>query len=344
MLDFENLKIITTKKEWNEVLKAMEAFDFYHTYDYHQLSLNPHEKAVLIYYTENTLKIALPLIIRPIENSTYKDATSVYGYAGPIQSRDGVTLTNTSHFKKALDNYFDSEGIISVFSRLNPYIKSQPMLLDGIGEILTLSHVVNIDLTLDLDSQRALFSKTTKRYLNKARKLLDIKISNNPNDIKEFIDLYYQNMDRVNAKDLYYFEAYYFYKFVSSQDFKTEVVFAVEKATQKIVSAAMMVKTNKIIQYHLSGTKNEHLNLSPIRLIIDETRIKGTQEQFTHFNLGGGLGNQDDELFKFKASFSKDFKSFKVWKYITNNEVYNQLVKETDGDKSSNFFPLYRLK
>jgi len=66
----------------------------------------------------------------------------------------------------------------------------------------------------------------------------------------------------------------------------------------------MMVKTNNIIQYHISGTKNDHLNLSPIRLLIDEMRLRGTAENYRYFNLGGGLGNNEDELFRFKSSFS----------------------------------------
>ena len=50
---------------------------------------------------------------------------------------------------------------------------------------------------------------------------------------------------------------------------------------------------------------NSFLKLSPIRLLIDEARIQGSLENYKYFNLGGGLGNQIDSLFHFKASFSK---------------------------------------
>ena len=71
-------------------------------------------------------------------------------------------------------------------------------------------------------------------------------------------------------------------------------------------------------------------------------RIKGTEENYKYFNLGGGLGNVQDDLFRFKASFSKDFKSFQVWKYIANKEVYNSFVKEKQMYLNTDFFPLYR--
>ncbi len=339
-----SLNIITSKKEWQDLLTEVENYDFYHTYDYHNLSKEKDEKAVLIKYVEDDNIVGLPLIIRKINDSEYFDATSVYGYSGPLQKNISEAFDN-SNFIDELNQYFKAEKIISVFSRLNPFIKSQSAILNGIGETVKLGNVVNIDLTLPLDEQRTIFSKTTKRYLNKGRKTLKVICSNEEKDIKEFIKLYYENMDRVKAKRNYYFSEEYFNEFINSKDFKTDVLFAVEKETDKIISAAMMVKTNDIIQYHISGTKNEFLSISPIRLLIDEMRIRGTEEKYTYFNLGGGLGNEEDELFRFKSSFSKDFKSFEIWKYITNQEVYNELSssnKEFEG--KVDFFPLYRYQ
>jgi lipid II:glycine glycyltransferase (peptidoglycan interpeptide bridge formation enzyme) len=150
-------------------------------------------------------------------------------------------------------------------------------------------------------------------------------------------------MDRVNATKKYYFTKEYFLKFINSKDYKTVMLFVVLKETGEIISAALMVKSNDIVQYHLSGTKEVFLHLSPIRLLIDEMRLIATNENKVFFNLGGGLGNLDDGLFKFKASFSKDFKTFNVWKYISNQEVYNSLVSENlSNEDKIDFFPLYR--
>ena len=150
-------------------------------------------------------------------------------------------------------------------------------------------------------------------------------------------------MDRVNAKKMYYFDKEYFFNFLNSNSFEVELLFVKLKSNEEIISAAMMIKTKNIIQYHISGTKTEYLNLSPIRLLIDDMRIKATNNNYTYFNLGGGLGNSEDSLFYFKSSFSKDFKPFKIWKFIVNNDAYNKLVK---GKHNPNldFFPLYRYE
>mgnify|MGYP000680778249 FL=1 len=60
-------------------------------------------------------------------------------------------------------------------------------MLKNIGETVKLGDIVNIDITKPIDEQRAVFSKTTKRYLNKARKYIKVEISNDENDILEFI-------------------------------------------------------------------------------------------------------------------------------------------------------------
>ena len=160
------------------------------------------------------------------------------------------------------------------------------------------------------------------------------------------MELYYENMDRVNAKKSYYFDKEYFFNFIKSSSFKTDVIFAVLNETTEIISAAMMVKTNNIIQYHISGTLNDYLHLTPIRLLIDNMRIQGTNEGYTYFNLGGGLGSQDDSLLRFKSSFSKDYRDFKVWKHICNQSKYEELVAsnpEALKAQDNTFFPLYRF-
>ncbi len=338
----KELEVITSKEEWNSFLSSVDNYDFYHTYDYHQLSKNKADKAILLKYTEGDYLIGIPLLIRAIENSSYFDATSVYGYSGPI--RKGVTENfDNTNFKNALFNFLTKEKIVSVFSRLNPFISNQKEILKNIGATIELGNVVNIDLTKDITEQRTIFSKTTKRYINKCRKIFDVRKSNSEEDLIKFMSLYYENMDRVNAKKHYYFSKEYFLDFIKSKDYETDVLMAIDKESQEIVSAAMMVKTNSIIQYHISGTKNAYLNLSPIRLLIDEMRINGSNGRYKYFNLGGGLGNNEDELFRFKSSFSKDFKNFKVWKYIVNEDIYNDLVEAKNiTDKDSDFFPLYR--
>ena len=339
------IRAITSKEEWQDTLRRVENYDFYHTYDYHNLSKTKDEKSILIEYTEGDVIIALPLIIRKIDNSTYHDATSVYGYGygGPLQINVNSAF-NTSNFVATLEQFFKEENIISVFSRLNPYINNQDIILEKIGEIEERGPVVNIDITKDIDAQRTQYSKSTKSRVNKARKQCYVKQVNTEKELNEFIDIYYENMERLNAKDTYFFDRKYFFDFYKSEEFKTIILMVFDNETDKAIAASMFVITNDIIQFHLSGTKNDSLNIAPARLFIDEMRLIGTKEGCQFYNLGGGLGGNIDSLFDFKASFSKDHKCFKIWKYIVNKEIYNKLVREKEMPDDIDFFPLYRYR
>lgn len=336
------MEVIEVKESWDKTLEDIISYDFYHTYDYHHISKSENEKPILLVYSEEDKIIAIPFLLRQVFDSDYRDLTSVYGYSGPLVKNIDETFDN-SNFKKELNAFFEMYQVVSVFSRLHPFLNKQGFVINNLGKIKKLGKVVNIDLSKTLDEQRSQFSKTTKRYLNKTRKICLVKNEVNSKMIDVFMDLYYENMDRVNAKQSYYFSKEYFEAFANSKNFKTDILYLVLEETNEIISAAMMIKTNNIVQYHISGTRNKHLDLTPIRVLIDEMRITATEQGYEYFNLGGGLGSLEDSLFNFKASFSKDFKDFKIWKYVVNQSSYDNLVKQySDLNGNQEFFPLYR--
>src|SRR5680860_565729 len=98
------IEIITDKEEWNSFMKLVGHFDFYYSYYYHLLSKKDEEEPMLIAYRETGMLIALPLLVRDIEGTSYKDATSVYGYTGPLcnaEWEDPAAIDN-SRFKTCL--------------------------------------------------------------------------------------------------------------------------------------------------------------------------------------------------------------------------------------------------
>ncbi|WP_298505777.1 peptidoglycan bridge formation glycyltransferase FemA/FemB family protein [uncultured Maribacter sp.] len=342
------IKIIQHKEEWDTLVSSCENFDFYHTYDYHKLSKKRDETPMLFSYTEEDKIICIPLLIRKIAKTPYLDATSVYGYPGPISRNINANFDN-SNFKTAFNKILSDNKIITIFSRLNPYIPFQENILDTIGGVDTSGKIVNIDIKQNLESQRAGYNKRYKTYINKSLRLCYVKKAESKSDILEFIEIYHQNMRRVNAKNSYFFTEDYFFNLVNSNSFKTEILIAICNNTNKIIAGAMFIKQKGIVQYHLSGTKTEYLHFNAIKLLIDEMRIKSTKEGYKYFNLGGGLNNKDDSLLHFKSGFSKNFRNFKLWKYVINPEIYKELIlqKETKSCRTNymectHYFPCYR--
>lgn len=337
-----SLEVITGKTGWDNLLKEIGVYDVYHTYDYHTLSKSENEIPILIKYNEKNTTIALPLLVRDIQGTNYKDATSVYGYAGPICKGISKSFNNTN-FKKSLIDYFIKNNFVSIFSRLNPFIPHQNATLLNIGSVYHQGKVVNINLLDDIDTQRQNYQSRLKTHINKARRYCTIKKAITQSDIEAFKAIYFENMDRVHAKKYYYFSDAYFNKIINSEDFKSEILLAIDNETGQTIAGCQFISTNGIVQYHLSGTKNDFLHVTPTKLLIDEMRLIATQRGHKFFNLGGGLGGSDnDSLFNFKSSFSKDFKEFDLWKFVINQDIYNDLVLKKGINTESDFFPLYR--
>ncbi|MBW8362827.1 MAG: GNAT family N-acetyltransferase [Kaistella sp.] len=336
MLDFEVIE--NDPESWDAIVKSSLQYDFHHTAYFHKID-NPHSSR-LLYFGSGKSFIALPVVIRPIEGSSFFDITSVYGYAGPIYrfENDAKKEELISFFRKIFQDFCASHHIVSVFSRLHPLI-SQLEILEGLGEIADLNQTVTIDLTIQPELQRSAYRKSLKSELNQLRRkdyLVTKATSREETDA--FITIYYETMDRVQAAPEYYFSREYFYEFLNNPSFEASLLIA--KDGDLVIAGAVFTHTESIMQYHLAGTAGDYSRDTPMKLILDEARLLGNSSKAESLHLGGGVGgSSEDSLFKFKSAFSKDFKQFSVWRYVVNEDVYAVL---SEGKAKTNFFPLYR--
>ena len=342
---FEFKTINSKSKEWSRILQKSHAYDFYHTAFYH--NLDEEGEGVMLYAANQNDFIALPVIIRKIDGTIYSDATSVYGYCGPIARKEIKEIDDNllEYLKDKINEYFKENNIIAAFSRLHPLIEQSDFFKD-FGEVIELNKTVSIDLTLPADIQRRAFRKSLKSDLNQLRKRKGYSsvVAESDDEINQFIDIYYETMDRVEATPDYYFSKEYFHNFLKNEEFSNKLLLAMKDDV--ITAGAIFTVTGNIMQYHLAGTKGEYGRDTPMKLLVDEARLLGTKLGLTDLHLGGGVGGQDnDSLFHFKSGYSKNLKQFSIWKKIFNQEMYDNLVKEKGLENSdSGFFPLYRLK
>ena len=336
---FETISL-DNKERWNEIVRSMKDYDFYFLAEYHQM-----EKSglpLLLHFKDDFCSFALPVIIRDIEGTPYKDITSIYGYAGPLTTCDNPSQKSIINFQKELLFFFDSNSIVSVFSRLYPLFPNQEKLLNGLGDIVDSNLTIGIDLTQPEDEQKRQYSRSTRHAVNLLNKKgIIIKEAQNKKDIDSFIDIYEETMKRVNAPKMYYFPTDYYYNFLSSID--SFILLALYK--EETIGGILCSKCNGIIQDHLNATKNDYLYLSPQKLLLDEVRKVGVKNHMKYLHLGGGFNGKNNSLFDFKSRFSKQRFMFKVWKYIHNKDAYNCLISKSNKENVPNtsFFPLYRL-
>ncbi|GHU74585.1 hypothetical protein FACS189413_19330 [Bacteroidia bacterium] len=321
--------------KWDAVVRSMNQYDFYHLAAYHRLDTLG--KAFLLHYHTGNTAFAWSFILREIPNTGYCDITSVYGYAGPLCNRTNPSIEAITDFQQAIYSYFDEQKIVSVFARLHPLLE-QKNILQNLGEVSDSNLTVGIDLSLPENEQQQQYARSLKTQLNRLKNSrLTIEKANTKEEIDTFIQIYIETMNRVKASLYYYFSSEYFYRFLSEIDSSLFLA----KYNEEIVSGSLCTFTCGIMQAHLNATRNDFLPQSPLKLVLDFARHEGMNRGMKLLHLGGGKGGSNDSLFEFKSRFSHQHFQFRIWRYIHNPIVYNELT-QAKSIIVSDFFPAYR--
>ena len=355
------LRILGTEQssEWLSVLSASAGYDFYHLPSYHRIAEEQGEgTGRLFVWSEEGATIALPLLLRPLaalpevngSGANLRDATSVYGYAGPVASANDLPESVAENFRTALRDAVVELGVVSVFSRLHPLIPHQKSWLAGLGECKALARTVSIDLTLSSEEQRARYRRNHKEGINKLRRRgAACAYDADAVHLPEFIEIYNETMRRVGAAAAYFFSPAYFAALRACVG-KGFHLFGCWIAGE-LACGGLFVECNGILQFHLGGTRDAFLRLAPMKLLFDDVREWATQRGLRVFHLGGGAtARPDDSLLHFKTGFSDNTYDFCVWRYTAAPELYESLcrAKSRWNDEnhmqptSADFFPTYR--
>ena len=198
--------------------------------------------------------IALPLLLRPVEASggeAWSDATSVYGYAGPLASHAGMPASVVRSFQKGLTDALVARRIVTVFSRLHPLIPQRGMLA-ALGECRPEGETVSIDLTRSPEEQWARYRPSIRARIGKLRRAgLVGQRDRDKRHLAEFADIYHQTMRRVKAHRSYLFETEYFTRLASGLGEALELF--VVTLDGAVVAGGLFTICGEIVQYHLGG-------------------------------------------------------------------------------------------
>jgi len=329
---------------WSDIVSSSYEYDFYHTQSYHQLEKDNRPILFVVFYGNDF--IAIPFLIRSIDETAYFDCTSVYGYCGPISNIDFKEISNDHliYFQNELLTFFQKNKIITVFSRLHPLL-SNNYFFKNFGELVNVNDTIAINTSLKEDEQKLKYRKSNKYEINQLRKQgVIVYKAETDEDVLEFVSIYKSTMKKVAATEDYYFDIDYFNNFLNSTCFEKIILLA--KHNGKIYSGAVFTIANGIMQYHLSGSLEYEGKFSLMKLIIDEARILATNLKLKYLHLGGGFGGSDkDSLFQFKSGFSDLRFQYQNWNLVVNKTIYEQLNKSANIDENNtSFFPLYRTK
>jgi hypothetical protein len=343
--------------QWKQTVESCPEHDYYHLHGYHRLAEARGEgDAYLFVYAEGPYTVAIPLLLRPVTaipgletaGRQWRDATSVYGYCGPIASHAEIPEGVALGFRDLLSSELAALSVVCAFSRLNPLLLQAP-LLAGMGECAVLGQTISIDLSASEDVQLAGYRKG---YAYDIRRLRRDGMTCVHDDSFEhfdtFIELYQSTMRRVGASSYYLFDRSYFDALRDALAHRMHLF--VTMLGSEVTSAGLFVECGGILQYHLSGTAEAFAKLASTKLLLDSVRAWAKHRGLRVFHLGGGVGGGQDNLFFFKSGFSQRRHEFQAWRWILQPDAYRNLAESRRAWRAANgtysdaggYFPAYR--
>jgi Acetyltransferase (GNAT) domain len=344
---------------WEEILEQLTG-DFYHLPEY--LAIEAHRiggipEAFLA--TDEDKIFCVPYLLRKVDENLLPsiskevlDVISPYGYPGFLYNK--AASSDPDFLKLVADklkSWFANQGICSAFFRLHSILNRD--ILDifpsDTFNFIDNGETVAVDLSLN---EAQIWSNTRESHRTKInrckRKRAIATIGNNRQYLAKFRAIYEETMARVAAKESYYFDTEYYLNLLNLKD---KVHICLVELEGQAICSSLLFEHNGIVQYHLGGTKNEFLKLSPTTLMFDFIRLWAKKRGNLYFHLGGGLGGRKDSLYHFKAGFSQQRYRFLTLRLITHQENYQKFVDwrakilDLQAEKiiQSGFFPAYRF-
>jgi len=327
--------------EWDTVLRAAP-HDFYHLPTYVALcAAQEGGEPRALYVADDGRAMLLPLIIRGIAGGGF-DATSPYGYPGPVMS--GTEDPAFARIALAAGRQvLKDAGIVSAFIRLHPLLNPSPPM--GVGTIVRHGDTVSIDLTLSTDRLWAQMRANHRRDITAALRLGYVaSMDDGWRHQETFRRLYRATMDRRSASPFYFFGDAYFDAL--REALGERIHLCVVERDGAITAGGLFVETDGLVQYHLSGSGGDLGKIQPTKLMLHFVSGWAKARGNRALHLGGGVGGRSDSLMQFKGGFSSLRHPFSTLRMVIDAPEYRRLVLARDPlldpDDRQTYFPLYR--
>lgn len=329
------VRLISSSEEelWNRIVKSYSNWDVYYLCGYaRSLELHEHGRALLIDFSYQRERLCYPVIQKDIAESDvfqgllpkgkFYDWETPYGYGGPLAEVD-LTEEAQAVFRKELTELCRREHIVSQFLRFHPLLQNQSVL-GGVIQHKTFKDTIFMDTSNEKEILLQLDNRS-RRGVRKAQKAGVTIFSDHGEHLADFMELYQKTMDRVRAKEYYYFERSYYETVKTALGEQTIFFYAV--LNRSIIAAAIFFYNDRFMHYHLSGSRTAFRKFAPTNLLFYEAARWGAERGIKQLHLGGGI-SREDSLFAFKKEFNKKGQlPFYIGRMIFDQDSYQELLR-----------------
>lgn len=344
---------LSDKEEWSGYLERLPELmqDIYFTPDYYEIyEKNGDSKAFCFVFEDGDHLALYPFLLNRINDLGYEldddyyDIQGAYGYNGVLYSSEDPDFIK--NFYNEFNKFCKENNIIAEFTRFHPLLENHKFSKYNL-DVYYNRQTVYINLTKGYDEIYNTYSHSVRTNLITSKKSnLTVSTFEDIFSYKnDFVQLYRQNMNKVNAEKYLHFEDIYFdytFKNLSVIQF---VVFKDEKP----IASSIVLRYGKYLSHHLIGSLSDYLPYRPNELLYDSIIRYGIENDYEMLYLGGGRStDENDSLLRFKKKFSKTLSSFYIGKKAHNNLVLEKIYEQWETryrplvDKYKNTFLKYR--
>lgn len=250
----------------------------------------------------------------------------------------------------AWHEYCRAQGIVAEFAHLHPW---RPKAAHPTAQFLDASDVefnreiVWVDLELSQEQWWSdSFDRSCRKNIRRAIKEgVRVYPAETLEDVREFHRIYTLTMERADALERYRFPFEYFGAFFERMP--EHARFMLAEYEGQVVAATLYLHDDENVYSYLGGADHEHQHVRPTNAVVYETLLWAKAQGKKRLILGGGY-QENDGIFRFKASFSPLRARFQVYKHVHLPEPYAALCEAWQTEygleaSATDYFPAYRF-
>jgi serine/alanine adding enzyme len=337
LIDTQSVTVVKAR-HWDAVVRRLGGDAAYHSLGYHRASaaLEPASTMpLLLLHRGKRAETALPILLRPLPSGRGWDATTPYGYGGPLSTAP----VEDSDFAAAIDEWAAQNGLLASFIRYHPLLANQTYG-PGVADVSQLGSTVAWRLDSGPDLLRGMHPHHRRAVRKADRAGVEVRVTRAPRDLGVFRELYESTMQRQHADRFYYFPDAYWEGL--TRECHRHLLLVDGLVGDDPVASILCMTGGPYLHYHLGASTTEGRRIGASNRLFLEAATWARSNGLSQFHLGGGLGGStDSSLYTFKQRFDPESepKPFYVAKWVHDPAMYTLLAgsRSTDG-----YFPPWR--
>jgi hypothetical protein len=333
-----NVRVVPAE-EWDALVTRLRGGDTYLLAAYHEASAllePPGTRPVFLHVTSTDGEVALPLLLRPLPAGSGWDATSAYGYGGPVSD----TAVDAAAFGRELDAWARENGVVATFLRLHPLLETS-RLVPPSADVAELGATVPWRVAPGEDLAARMHQHHRRAARRAASAGLRVVVDPEPASLDEFRKLYEATMRRQDAAPFFFFPDAYWDSLLANRD-TLRPALVEGRLDGELVASLLCFATPRWLHYHLGGSTDIARRIGATNHCFLAAAEWAQDHGMTDFHLGGGIGgSSESSLFVFKHRFDPagPRPAFRVAKLVHDPVRYRELA---GTDSTAGFFPPWR--